>query len=405
MGDAAEKRLSQHALQGSIFDDTSLPAAIIKRSGLMHNIRWMQDFADHYQVALAPHGKTTMLPDVFKLQMAQGAWGITLATVDQVLAAYQNGVNRIIMANQLVGRAAVKKLVPLLRDPEVKFCCLIDSEDAVMQLTKWLAEFNVSLDVLIEVGVSGGRGGCRSAQQVETLAGIVKTYQNIHLIGVEFYEGVIAKASVESISAFIDGVVEVSKQLKHCGLFDCQKPIISGAGSAWYDVVAQCLSKHNATRWFQPIIRPGCYVTHDAGIYQALQDDIDQRCDYAANHQPSLVSCLEVWAYILSIPEPGLAIVGLGKRDSAFDAGLPTPIMWVPLSSPTEYSLNPISQLQTVKIMDQHCMLKFATDAPIRVGDAIGFSTSHPCLTFDKWRSVILVDDKYNLEGVLPSFF
>ncbi len=55
--------------------------------------------------------------------------------------------------------------------------------------------------------------------------------------------------------------------------------------------------------------------------------------------------------------------------------------------------------------MDQHCMLEVAPDHDLRVGDIIIFSTSHPCLTFDKWRVLLLVDDDYRVLDELETCF
>jgi D-serine dehydratase len=65
----------------------------------------MRNFVQATGVQLAPHGKTTMSPQLFQRQLLDGAWGITLATVFQVQVARRFGVSRILMANELVGRA------------------------------------------------------------------------------------------------------------------------------------------------------------------------------------------------------------------------------------------------------------------------------------------------------------
>ena len=83
--------------------DVSLPALVIHRQALEHNIRWMQAFVSNSGAELAPHGKTSMVPALFRRQLEEGAWGMTLATAVQTRAAYAHGVRRILMANQLVG--------------------------------------------------------------------------------------------------------------------------------------------------------------------------------------------------------------------------------------------------------------------------------------------------------------
>ena len=85
-------------------EDLSLPAAVLLEEKLAHNLQWMQKFAAAYGAKLAPHGKTTMAPKLFARQMEAGAWGITLATVHQTRVAWQHGIRRVLMANQLVGK-------------------------------------------------------------------------------------------------------------------------------------------------------------------------------------------------------------------------------------------------------------------------------------------------------------
>ena len=66
-------------------EDLSLPSAVLYEDRLLHNLNWMQQFIAAYGVKLAPHGKTTMAPRLFDLQLQAGAWGITLATAHQAL--------------------------------------------------------------------------------------------------------------------------------------------------------------------------------------------------------------------------------------------------------------------------------------------------------------------------------
>src|ERR1700741_5219231 len=68
-------------------EDLSLPAAVLYQDRLTHNLNWMRDFIAAYGLRLAPHGKTTMAPRLFEMQLQAGAWGITLATAQQTLVA------------------------------------------------------------------------------------------------------------------------------------------------------------------------------------------------------------------------------------------------------------------------------------------------------------------------------
>jgi len=85
--------------------DLPLPLAVIRRDALAHNVGWMQRFADAAGVGFAPHGKTTMSPQLFRRQLDDGAFAITLATPAQIAVARRYGVKRVFLANEL-GRSS-----------------------------------------------------------------------------------------------------------------------------------------------------------------------------------------------------------------------------------------------------------------------------------------------------------
>ena len=119
-------------------EDLSLPSAVLYRDRLEHNLAWMQRFMDAYKVRLAPHGKTTMAPRLFEMQLKGGAWGITLASAQQTMVAHAHGVERVLMANQLVGKQNMQMIADLLGDPEFEFYCLVDSAAGVNLLGRIL---------------------------------------------------------------------------------------------------------------------------------------------------------------------------------------------------------------------------------------------------------------------------
>ena len=173
-------------------EDLTLPAAVLYEEALEHNLEWMRHFTDAYGARLAPHGKTTMAPRLFAMQLAAGAWGITLATAHQTQVACAHGVRRVLMANQLIGKQNMAIVAGLLRDPEFEFYCLIDSAAQVDQLGSYFSQCGARLNVLLEVGVDGGRAGVRNGEQLQSiLDGLSKWGHAIALCGVEVYEGVL----------------------------------------------------------------------------------------------------------------------------------------------------------------------------------------------------------------------
>ncbi len=371
--------------------DVSLPALVLHREALEHNIRWMQHFVTASGAELAPHGKTSMTPALFRRQLDAGAWGITLATAVQTRAAYAHGVRRVLLANQLVGMPNMALISELLADPDFEFHCMVDHPDNVADLGAFFAGRGQRLNVMIEYGVVGGRCGCRSEAEVLALAAAIKAQPGLALTGIEGYEGVIhGEQAVSGIRGFAASLVRLAVQLQDSGDFAIERPIITASGSAWYDLIAESFAAQNAAGRFLSVLRPGSYVAHDHGIYKEAQCCVlDRRSDLHEGLRPAL----EVWAHVQSLPEPGFAVIALGKRDVAYDAGLPVPLLRY-RAGVLPASGDDVSTCQVTAVMDQHAFMTVAAGVELRVGDIIAFGTSHPCLTFDKWRSALLVDEQ-----------
>lgn len=383
-------------------EDLSLPSAVLYRDKLEHNLAWMQRFMDAYKIKLAPHGKTTMAPRLFQMQLDGGAWGITLATAHQVMVAHAHGIQRVLMANQLVGKQNMQLIADLLANANFEFYCLVDSADGVNLLGEFFSARGLRLNVLVELGVTGGRCGVRDDEQLQAaLHALSRWRDTVQLCGVELYEGVLKDEG--SIRSFMRRACQVMNQLLERDQFAMRPAILSGAGSAWYDVVAEEFSAANFGTAVEIVLRPGCYLTHDVGNYEIQQKRIMQSNPIAREMHSGLLPALHVWTYVQSIPERELAIVQMGRRDAAFDSGLPTPALHfrpgtqTPKPTPAHW--------ETTKLMDQHAYLKIADGDDLRLGDMVGFNISHPCLTFDKWRTLPILDANYNVVDVVQTFF
>lgn len=383
-------------------EDLSLPAAVLYEDKLQHNLRWMQQFISAYGVQLAPHGKTTMAPKLFQRQLQAGAWGITLATAHQTQVACVHGIRRVLMANQLVGKENCAIIARLLRDPDFEFYCLVDSAAQVAQLGAFFAHSGQRLRVLLELGVPGGRAGVRDEQQLQSvLDALAQWSESIALSGIEMYEGVLDDET--AIRAFLDRAVAVTRKLAIEKQFQGTPILLSGAGSAWYDVVAEVFSAAGFGDSVQVVLRPGCYLTHDVGAYREAQTKILERNPIAHRMNSGLLPALHVWAYVQSIPDADRAIIGMGRRDAAFDSGLPVPALHfrpgevAPKAVPAHWSVT--------KMMDQHAYLHIAGQDDLRVGDMIGFDICHPCLTFDKWRCLPVLNAQFQVIDLVQTFF
>lgn len=392
--------------------DLPLPQAVIRDSALAHNQAWMRDFTASTGVLLAPHGKTTMAPQIFAQQLAAGAWGITVANVQQLGICVRFGVRRVIMANQLLGAAEVGAVVHLQEShPELEFHFLIDSNAQLASIESLVASQRMSrkLTGLIELGVPAGRTGARTFDEALAIARAVAASKAVALSGLECYEGlqVTGDSGRDEIvvAELMRRVQEVALACDREGLFAGPTIILTAGGSAAFDIVARDLPMQ-LSKPVLTILRSGCYVTHDSGFYNRMLEGVKARSGTVWQSRPGLQAALEVWSRVQSCPEPGLAILTMGKRDASFD--LEMPIVSKCYRPGTDTAPRPVpASWKIANMNDQHAYLRFPADAdaPPQVSDLVGCGISHPCTTFDKWRSMFTVDDEYRVTGAIRTFF
>ena len=383
-------------------EDVSLPAAVLYEARVRHNLQWMQRFMEAYRVKLAPHGKTTMSPALFQRQIDGGAWGITLANAPQVQAAHNHGIRRALMANQLVGRANMAIIARILRqDPDFTYFCIIDSPANAAHLGAYFGEQGLTLPVLIELGPAGGRTGVRDDAQFQAVADEIARWPALALAGIEVYEGVLQEE--QAIRAFLRRATGAARPGRS-GPPAQERPgtdlrrrlgLVRRGGRGILESGHRRAAGRGAAPRLLPVARRG-RLPLGGRAHQRAQPRGPQD---GSGLQPAL----QVWAYVQSLPEPGRAIIALGKRDAAFDAGLPTPALRyrpgqaAPGAAPAHWKLT--------AMMDQHAFMQIGEGDDIQVGDMIAFDISHPCLTFDKWRQVLLVDEQYRVIDVAETFF
>lgn len=382
------------AIRPRLFDDGFLgPFVVLESAALEHNLATMAAWCARHGVALAPHGKTTMAPQLFERQLEHGAWGITAANAGQLRVYRAFGVSRILLANQLIDASALRWLAGELDgDPEFTFACWVDSVRGVTLMTEALSAAGASrpVDVLVELGAAGGRTGVRDRDSALAVAAAVRDSPALRLTGAGGYEGVLAHdatpESLARIDSYLDDLRSLVLALSEQDLLDRSRPtVVTAGGSAFFDRVAEGIT----TGWPEdldvlPILRSGAYLTHDDGFYRG----ISPLGTSPRSAGESLRSALRAWAQVTSKPEPHLALLTLGRRDASFDQGLPEP-QWhrAPGRLPARLDGHEVTALN-----DQHAFLRLPDESPVEVGDWIGLGLSHPCTVFDKWPLLPVVD-------------
>ncbi|WP_034620801.1 alanine racemase [Cellulomonas sp. URHE0023] len=354
---------------GHTLEDGSLtfPVLTLDADALAHNIAEMAGWTRDRGLDFAPHGKTTMSPEIFAAQLAAGAWGMTVATGNQLLTAYELGVRRILVANEVVD-PTVLRWIAGCDDAEILF--YVDSVEGVALA----AAAGGPVTVLLEVGYD--RTGVRSREQAMAVTQAIAATDTVSLRGVSAYEG--GCATLNEARAFLAEVRAFADELRP---FIDGEVVLSAGGSAYFDAVAAELRPFPGGR---TILRSGSYVTHDHGTYVASTP--------FTRITGSLHPALRLWAQVLSTPTDGLALVGAGKRDVPYDAGLPVVLDkagWT-----------------VTRTNDQHAFLEAGAEAdPLHPGDVLELGISHPCTAFDKWRVIPVLDADRRVVDVVTTWF
>ncbi len=409
-GGLAPTKLSEIGKKGwnLLAEDLPLPACVLKADAVSRNEALMKTFLARTGAIISPHGKTTMSPQLFDRQSSAGAWAITVGNVHQIQVARHFGAARIVLANQLVGKQGLRYVTDeLARDPGFEFFCLVDSVAGVEALAAAAKakDLRGRLGVFLEGGLKGGRTGVRDIETARAVAKAAKAAEPyVRLRGVEGFEGLLSGADAAlRVTHFLDFLCDIARMLDAEDLCAEGSLILTAGGSAFYDLVAEKFRGLNLKREKTILTRSGCYITHDSQMYEAHFDAIAARSKMLAEMgRPE--PALEVWAYVQSRPEPTRVLVTMGKRDVSYDPHLPLPKLWYrPGTSPRRPAK--LAGHVCVNLNDQHGFLDVPADSPLQVGDMVGFGISHPCLTFDKWQLISMVDADYNVVDAIRTYF
>ena len=386
----------------TVFEDLVPPVVVLRETALEHNLRLMARYCAEHGVELAPHGKTTMAPQLWARQLEAGAWGIAAATPVQARAMRSVGVQRILLADQLVDAHSIAWAAGELADPSFDLVCWVDSARGVDLLRAELSAAGAPrpLAVAVELGHPGGRAGCRTVEQALEVAGLVTDAPELVLAGVAGYEGTVCADREPSCVAAVDGFLtrlrELTLELLHRGAFAAAGgPLVSAGGSAFFDRVVAVLGQG----WpdgagVRVVLRSGCYLTHDHGVYERTSP-------MAAAAGQGFRPAFEAWGAVLSRPERDVAVVGIGKRDVPSDIDLPRPLR----VRGGDGAVGGAPAMQVRRLMDQHAICTLEGSARLAVGDLVSFGISHPCTAFDRRRVIPVVDDEERVIDAIATMF
>ncbi|WP_431998222.1 amino acid deaminase [Streptomyces fungicidicus] len=379
-------------------DGFTTPVLALSAERLEHNLRLMETYAARHGLAFAPHGKTSMAPQLFRRQIEHGAWGITLAVPHQVRVARAYGIQRVFLANELVDTAALKWVAGRLdADPGFRFLCYVDSVRGVELMDEALSGASRPVDVVVELAAGeGARTGVRTEAECAAVADAVAGARTLRLAGVAGYEGEVPRADPKRVRSWLRRLVALAVDFDRAGRFaGLDEIVVSAGGSAWFDAVADVFA--GIPELSSPVLkllRSGAYVSHDDGHYRELTP---------FNRVPeegALEPAFRLWTQVVSRPSPEQAFTNAGKRDAAYDLDLP--FAQVVRRDGGE---RPADGISVTGLSDQHAWLRTDAEAGLEVGDWVGLGLSHPCTSFDKWVLIPVAEADGTVVDYIRTFF
>lgn len=363
------------------------PVCVLRAAALTHNLVTMARWCRRRGVELAPHAKTHMSPQLLVRQLDAGAVAVTAATVSQVRVLRAFGVRDVVLANEVVDPAGLAWLArEMAADPDFRLVCWVDSVRGVEAMVAALAGAARPLEVCVEVGMAGGRTGCRTAGEVDAVVAAVTASDRLRLVGVAGYEAAcgheVTADALAAVTRYLSDLRDTVVRL--AGAFETDDVLVTAGGSTYFDLVADVLTGGWPTGLaVRTVLRSGCYLTHDDGLY-------DRTSPLNRAGTGGLTPAMSVWSQVLSRPEDGLALLGMGRRDVSFDQGMPVP--------------RTLSDGAITALNDQHAFLRLGADH-VQVGDWVECGVSHPCTTFDKWPVIPVLDDDDRVVDLIRTFF
>lgn len=377
----------------------SLPVLTLDEAAFAANRDAMFAYLRSHGLAIAPHAKTPMAPRLAADLVAAGAWGATVADTRQAAVLLRAGVDRLLLANQIGGRASGERLGRLLAaHPQADIRAFADSPASVAALAIAAETAGRPLPVLAEVGA--GRAGARDLAGVEaTIAAIGASLGRLVLDGVAAYEGAAAvsgdpAATVRAITALMKLAAETFARVR--AVTQGRHLVLTAGGSSFFDLVVDALKPVVAGDGQSTLLlRSGAIFFHDHGTYERSLAAMDARKGFVVDGTPRSASgsfrpALRLWAEVLSRPEPGLAICGFGRRDASFDQDLPRPLQ-VHRNGQAVLDARK-SLLQVTQLNDQHAFMTVPDGVALAVGDVVELGISHPCTCLDHWQVLFGLD-------------
>lgn len=355
---------------GMPLSEVDTPALILELDAFEANLKRMQESLAGRPVKVRPHAKSHKCPQIALRQIAHGAVGVCCQKVSEAEALVEGGVTDVLIANEVVGTAKLKRLVALAKQAHVAACA--DNLDNIRALDATAREFGVTLDVLVEINVGANRCGVEPGEPAVELARAIASSSSLRFGGLQAYQGAAqhlrkVEERRRAIEAAAAAVKATRDRLQVVGIA-CPKATGAGTGTYLFEAASAVYDE----------LQPGSYIFMDADY---------ARNDWTESGIPRFEHSLFVWTSVMSRTSRERAIVDAGLKASSVDSGMPR----LADGAPAEY----------VKASDEHGVIELNGAPGFAVGDKVKLIPGHCDPTVNLYDHYICIRNA-RVEAIWP---
>ncbi|MFO7945921.1 MAG: alanine racemase [Armatimonadota bacterium] len=288
--------MNTHPLLGESYDRIDTPALLVDYRILKRNIERVQKAHDEVGLQMRPHIKAHKTPEIAHMQIQAGAIGVTCAKIAEAEVMATAGIEDIFIANCIVGRPKMRRLVALAKRVP-KLSVAVESTEAARELHNAFDNAGMTCDVIIELDTGAGRAGVLPERAVD-FAGALEAFSALTLKGIMAYAGAAYKKRGDE--GFREAAREETRVMGQIA------DEIRSAGYALEVVSGGCTP--TAGRYEEKggltEVRPGTYCLND---HNQVDMGACSREDVAAT----------VLSTVVAIPAPERAILDAGTKSLA----------------------------------------------------------------------------------------
>lgn len=310
------------------------PALLADLDRMEANLERMALFFRQVPAKLRPHFKNHKCPDLAARQLYAGAVGITCATLREAECLVHHGIRSVLLANEIVDPAKIRRLVELARRADVIVC--VDNEKVADELARAARNRHMQVSVLVDVDVGLHRCGVPPGEATVRLARTL-VEKGLRFRGLMGYEGQVLRKppgpeKEEAAAAAMGPLVETKAALEREGL---HVEIVSAGGTGTYSISGRY---------------PG--VTEiQAGSYLLMDTDYQKCC---TDFDPALT----LLTTVISKTEGERIVVDAGLKALSCERGIP--------------AIKDLPGLATRRLTAEHGIIDLQNPlAPVEVGDRI----------------------------------